>query len=177
MIDGLTIGIEIELFADLELFKLKLEEAKIPFIHKRILKKIPGGYDVLILKEDISLPYPEAFEINFPPNYNKEDIIKVLDILNNMEVRMNHLCALHIHVGFPYDKQKLENLRRYYIQNQDDIINSAIQKNLYANLNYKLSETNLKQKPVNLNTYPSIICHGTVEHRIYKSTINIQEVF
>jgi predicted GTPase len=72
----------------------------------------------------------------------------------------------------------IEQIHKYYYENQKNIIAEAEAVNLYVDLNEPLPEnlSDVVVRKVNLNIRRAIKRHNTIEHRIYKSTLNIDEV-
>lgn len=170
-------GLEIELITDKQKLFKELEKNKIDYIN--IDKMRCGTHDILVIKPEFTIKDPNGIELNFPPNENYDLIEKVLTILNTLDVRFNNKCALHVHIDFNnHTRKDLQRLHDYYVDNQDKILYETIKKGLYLNLNDNLKKGELltPKRRCNLNLINAFVNHGTVEHRIYKSTINFDEV-
>ena len=166
-------GLEIEFITD----KAKLFEAlrlnDIPYVYYNQMKT--PKHDIIVLKKESTLKDSNGIEINFPPCGDFAFIERVLTILNQLDVIFNARCALHVHVGVD-DAAKLRRIHTYYCDHQEEIISQA--SHLYVNLNRPtlLSDNYLTGKCRNINVYNAYKNHQTVEHRIYKATIDIDEV-
>jgi hypothetical protein len=129
-----------------------------------------------VIKNEATLKDDNGLEINFPPSDNFNLIKQVLDILNKLDVKFNPKCALHVHVGIDSESD-LEPITQYYIEHQNEIIEQA--GDLYVNLNKPTRIACVQLllgKFYNLNVRNAFSNHKTVEHRIYRSTINFDEV-
>ena len=84
---------------------------------------------------------------------------------------------MHIHVSLESmtfnDSTKIFN---YYLLHQDEIIDQARKLDLYVDLNKYVTETNRSLRRTNLNTVAAFLKHKTIEHRIYKSTIDFDKI-
>lgn len=167
-------GLEIELITDREKLFAALQKNDIPYINYNRMKT--PTHDILVIKNETTLKDDNGLEINFPPSDNFNLIKQVLDILNELDVKFNPKCALHVHVGVDSESD-LEPITQYYIEHQNEIIEQA--GDLYVNLN-KTTRIACVQlllgKFYNLNVRNAFSHHKTVEHRIYRSTINFDEV-
>lgn len=118
----------------------------------------------LILKPEGTV---RGCELNIPPDFNRlEELCEELKSL----VSFTERCAMHIHVdsrGLNLDK-----LNTYYINNEASIISQA--GNKYVDLNF--SNTKGIGRKRNMNIFVSSTMHNTVEHRIYKSTFNYNDI-
>ena len=155
-------GIEIEFISKnyYKLFEvLKKYDCVITFDTKYSNKK------ELILKPEATV---RGCELNIPPGFNElENLCKDLQPL----ATFNERCAMHIHVSSK--KLDLEKLKTYYINNEAEIISEA--GNLYTNLNFSNSMKVAVRKK-NMNIDLANMKHGTVEHRIYKSSFDYIDI-
>lgn len=166
-------GLEIEFLIDKQKLFQALKDNNIEYVYSDKMKT--EKHNVIVLKPEKTLKHENGIEINFPPSEDFTLIKTVLTILNTLDVSFNERCALHVHVGIN-NEDELEKIKYYYIQHQDEIINLA--KDLYINLNKPVlnNDTILNGKFRNMNLYYAFKTHQTVEHRIYKATINFEEV-
>ena len=120
-----------------------------------------------------------GIEINFPPTFSFDLIEKVVMILKTLPVSFSNRCALHVHVDVSDVKiGDLPLIKNYYLQHQEAIITAAKEHQLYVKLNEPLTEEEPEhyQRRVNLNIKPSVMKHGTVEHRIYATTLDLNKI-
>lgn len=165
------IGVEIELIVNRSDLELLLTKNNIEF--KYYEKQRKNEDDCLVLRSERSLFNPNGLELNFPSSYSFEEISSVLQLVQSLGATFNKKCALHIHVSWPdITEQAVAKVREYYIANQNAIIEETKQQALYVNLNLKVDGTNYKKRCTNLNSFAAFLKYGTVEHRIYKSTID-----
>lgn len=198
-------GIEIEFAMDIEILKRKLDENNITYsfmenprlnpgsktrnaeIRRRRaisalsdgnnLKKVPPA--TLVVKPDRSVGELNGWELNFPPTYTWEDVAKVLDIVRECRPVFPDTAALHVHVDtYMLSQYNVDQIHTYYYLNQEQILQEAKAVGLYADLNQPLPEElgRLSPRKTNLNIKSAMRRHNTIEHRIYKSTIDIDEV-
>jgi hypothetical protein len=84
---------------------------------------------------------------------------------------------MHIHISFlEMTEEQIDKIFNYYIINQDSILKEAMNNELYVNLNRYLTVQNRSQRHTNLNTVAAFKKHKTIEHRIYKSTIDLDKI-
>lgn len=166
-------GLEIEFILKKEKLFKALQENNIPYVYYDRMKT-PRN-EVLVIKPEKTLKHEDGIEINFPPSDNYVLIEQVLKILNKLDVQFTDNCALHVHVGV--NKEDVVPIAKYYIKHQEEIINEA--GPLYTKLNKMTAERCITlpvDKFFNLNINSAFRLHGTVEHRIYKATLNLEEV-
>ncbi|MBP5445038.1 MAG: hypothetical protein J6Y28_02595 [Acholeplasmatales bacterium] len=121
----------------------------------------------IVLKPDPTIK--GGLEINIPPTYT-DKLEDICEDLNQFNIIFDDKCAMHIHVDAAnIDIGKLYN---YYKDNESSILQEAKKLNLLPPVSLNSSVTNIKFKYTNMNIWQAYIQHGTVEHRIYKSTIN-----
>lgn len=129
----------------------------------------------LIIKPE---PTTKGLELNIPPNYTQ---LEYLINLIKPYIYFVDNAALHVHISDEcINENTLDDYFNYYCGHEKEIIEEAKQANVYVNLNKSLkilNPTNRKfSKFVNLNIYPSFKEHGTIEHRIYKATLDIDKI-
>ena len=170
-----SIGIEIELIANKQLFMEQLKAQKIDYLE--VKPPLKNNSAQLVIKPETTLKDPLGFEINFPPSYTFEDIEKVLNILNRFDIKFNDRCAMHIHISFhDINLELIKKIYNYYLEVQSSILADARKADLYAGLNEFSNKTNQKIRRNNLNTISAFKRHKTIEHRIYKSTIDFDKI-
>ena len=168
-------GIELELLVDQDLLINSLINNNIKFVQKSDIAK--NKENCLVIKPEITLRDPLGIELNFPPNYTISDISKVLNILKLLPVTFNSRCAMHIHVSFDeLTEETISRILSYYIEHQTDIIEEAKLINIFADLNELVSMDNFNKRRICLNTIRAYKKYSTIEHRIYKSTIDIDKI-
>ena len=178
-------GIEIEFITnEINLLISKLAQLNIKYIYVPLAKfdnhRKVSSKEFLVIKPDSSLG-KDGWEINIPPTYSFEMIEQLLDIVSescNPELVDN--AAMHIHVDtYTLSGYDLDNVYKYYYDNQERIIADAKTMGLYSGeeLNRMLPENikEVKSRKTNLN-FRSVRMHKTLEHRIYKSTLDIDNV-
>lgn len=176
----LNVGIEIEFTTpDIAEFLGKLYDANIDFkfFDKLDRHKRQSSKEVLVIKPDESLGR-NGWEINIPPNLYGFEIKMILDILKSCNIELTDKCALHVHIDTYYlSKFNLDNIYKYYVNSQRGLIEDSKTRGLYLDLNNELPESpkDVRSRKTNLN-FRAITKHGTLEHRIYKSTLNFDEV-
>ena len=168
-------GLEIEFIANKQLLFQAFKTNNIEYVYYDKMKT--EKHDIIVLKPEKTLKHENGIEINFPPSDDFMLIKQVLHILNSLDISFNEHCALHVHVGIS-NEDELEQLKSFYIKHQDEIISEAMNHDVYINLNKPVLETDnlVSGKFRNMNLYYSFKTHQTVEHRIYKATINFDEV-
>lgn len=166
-------GLEIKFITNKQLLFQALKNNNIEYVYYDKMKT--EKHDIIVLKPEKTLKDNNGIEINFPPSKDLRLIENVLNILNTLNIQFNERCALHVHVGID-NEDELEKIKYYYIQHQDEIINQA--KDVYINLNKPVLENDsiLSGKFRNMNLYRAFKYHQTIEHRIYKASINFDEV-
>lgn len=166
----LNCGIEIEfLSGDYRGLLLALVEQDIEFFLTGNNRETSTEH--LIIKPDLST---RGFEFNIPPNYTEEQLQLLCTTIGNYAYTSD-LCAMHIHI--PVTQNDLSLIEEYYIAHQVDIIQAAKDQNLYVNMNRNNVENDtLQLRRTNMNTVKAFRAHGTVEHRIYKSTFDYNKI-
>lgn len=173
-------GIEIEFVAAeiiLLLQQLYARGIDYLFYDKLDRHRILSSKEKLVIKPDESLG-PGGWEVNIPPTYDWDQIAEILNMIKKSEVELTEKAALHIHVDTYFlSKYDLDNIYDYYFENQEIIIEQAKAKNLYLDLNAPLpkSFSEVQSRKTNLN-FKAYQKHKTIEHRIYKSTLDILEL-
>jgi hypothetical protein len=196
------IGIEIEFAMDIELLKTKLDANNIKYEFMENPRLLPldqqeeytgavadrrraarirrsAALDTLVVKPDKSVGELDGWELNFPPTYTWEQIEEVLELLRECNPTFPANAALHVHVDTYFlSTYNIDQIHKYYYENQKNIIAEAEAVNLYVDLNEPLPEklSDVVVRKVNLNIRRALKRHNTIEHRIYKSTLNIDEV-
>lgn len=170
-------GLEIEIIIDKQKLFEELEKNNIKYVYIDSMRC--ETHDILVIKKELTLKEPNGIELNFPPSEDYDLIKKVLTILNTLDVRFNNKCALHVHIDFSNKtRNDLQRLHDYYVDNQDKILYETIKKGLYLNLNkpLKKGEKISPRRMSNINILNAFTMHGTIEHRIYRSTIDFEGV-
>ena len=196
------IGIEVEFAMDIELLKTKLDANNINYEFMENSRLLPldqqedyteavadrrraarlirsASLDTLVVKPDKSVGELDGWELNFPPTYTWEQIEEVLELLRECNPTFPANAALHVHVDtYLLSRYNIDQIHKYYYENQKNIIAEAEAVNLYVDLNEPLPEklSDVVVRKVNLNIRRALKRHNTIEHRIYKSTLNIDEV-
>ena len=138
-----------------------------------------SSLEMLVVKPDRSVGEYDGWELNFPPKYTWEDIAKVLDLLKECNPVFPARAALHIHVdSYLLSQFNIDQLHYYYYEHQDEILSEAKKTNMYIDLNEPVPE-NLEEvttRKTNLNIKNAMRRHKTIEHRIYRSTMDINEI-
>lgn len=135
--------------------------------------------NTLVVKPERSLGLLEGWELNFPPKYSWENIRKVIKCLQECNPTFPDNAALHVHVDiYTLSQYNINQIHRFYYLNQSTIIQQAKQNDCYVDLNASVPEKleEITSRKTNLNIQYSIRRHNTIEHRIYKSTMNIQKI-
>ena len=133
----------------------------------------------LVVKPDKSVGLLDGWELNFPPSYTWEDIEFILELLKECNPTFPEKAALHIHVDvYSLSQLNIDQVHSYYYNNQNLIIDEAKAVNMYVNLNEPLPKTpeEVTTRKTNLNIKHAVRRHNTIEHRIYKSTMDINEI-
>lgn len=169
-------GLEIEFITDKEKLFKTLQDNNIEFIYFDKMKT--PTQDIIVLKKENTLKDINGVEINFPPSEDFTLIEKVLKILNTLDITFNEKCALHVHIDFSnHTIDDLFKVKKYYLAHQEEIIDEAINNNVYVNLNkFLIDDDNLGGKFRNINLLYAFIYHKTVEHRIYKAILDFEKV-
>ena len=178
----MKVGIEIEFITnDITLLLCELSKRNVEYIYvPRLVEHIKTtNKEVLVVKPDKSLG-ADGWEVNFPPTYPIEEIEYILKLVSDYcEPVLSDKAAMHIHVDTYYLSQyDIDRIYEYYYTNQDNIIADAAAEGLYApNLNQMLPQNRkeVKSRKTNMN-FRSLRLHKTLEHRIYKSTLDIDNV-
>ena len=200
------IGIEVEFAMDIELLKTKLDARGIKYLfvenprisannsveeessvtetlsERRLRargRSKKSSTEMLVIKPDRSVGEYDGWELNFPPTYTFEDIKRILIILQKCNPTFPEKAALHIHVDtYLLSHYNIDQIHKYYYTHQEQIIEEAKIANMYINLNEPLPESleEVKTRKTNLNIAHAMRRHNTIEHRIYKSTLNIEDI-
>lgn len=176
----LRFGIEIEFVAaDISLLLQNLYTRGIDFkfYDKLDRHKILSDKTKLVIKPDESLG-PKGWEVNIPPDTDWDQIAEILDIVKRSDAEITEKAALHIHVDTYYlSNYDIDNIYKYYYNNQNDIIYAAALNNLYLDLNAPLPEQpkDIKTRKTRLN-FKALQKHKTIEHRIYKSSLDLIDI-
>lgn len=171
-------GLEIEFYTDKIALFNKLDELGIPY--KYIPR--PGKLvltDKLLFKNECTLRNDNGIEVNFPPVNNFEEIQDYILGIASIPYSFDERCALHVHYDFSdHSSDDLDKIHNYYSTHQDEIKSAAKEKGVYVNLNRDLvyGEYRRKGRLFNINLYRSFDKHRTIEHRIYKSTFNLDKI-
>lgn len=171
----LDIGIELEFLLNKEILIEHLNNNNIEFVERpRTWKLIENK---IVIKEEPTLRNKAGIEINIPPTYSFEELKNLISLLNSLPITFNKYCAMHIHVSFSEMTYKdTLNIFNYYLDYQDMYIRAAIKENIYSDLNIYATKQNRGLRKINLNASASYIKHKTIEHRIYKSTIDLDKI-
>lgn len=135
--------------------------------------------EVLVVKPDRSVGEYDGWELNFPPTYTWEDIERILKILESCSPIFPEKAALHIHVDtYLLSRYNIEQIHKYYYTNQENILDEAKAANMYIDLNEPLPADleEVTTRKTNLNIKNAMRRHNTIEHRIYKSTMKVEEI-
>lgn len=173
----LDIGIEIEFIPlDYFIFFKTLIDKNIIFVFSP-QQNTPGVREFLLIKPEVTVL--GGIEINIPPTYTYEELYKLCEVLKESGYTITDKCALHIHFKPRFE---LSAYAQYYLARQEIILSEAKEKGLYAALNDPLTaesydDTNRRnRRAFNLNIHRAYTAHGTIEHRIYKSTLDYNEI-
>lgn len=147
------------------------------FYDKLDRHKILSSKEILVIKPDESLG-PTGWEINIPPTYDWDQIGELLDIIKRFSPEITEKAALHIHIDTYYLSQyEIDQIHEYYYRHQEAIIREAADRNLYLDLNSPVLK-NIKdeKRKTRLNIRHALSKHKTIEHRIYKSSLELLDI-
>lgn len=199
-----NLGIEIEFAINIDLLKAKLDENNIEYLfveNQRTEESLTAESTTgntsrrprrdsqqrarkssttrLVVKPDKSVGLLDGWELNFPPTYTWEEIEFVLKLLKECNPVFPEKAALHIHVdAYSLSQLNIDQVHTYYYNNQASILEEAKAVNMYVDLNEPLPKTpeEITTRKTNLNIKYAVRRHNTIEHRIYKSTLDINEI-
>lgn len=183
-------GIELECFVEtIELLLDRLIYYDIDFIFDEIKKTV--YLDKVKITKDSTLKFYEneklkGVELCLPPSNNFELLNKVCNALTDINAQPLYNCALHIHIDCSdCDEEDVKNIYNWYRLNEQIIKNavSKIQPNNTFRLNQDIKSINCDFEEIknkvsrffNLNI-KSFYKMKTIEHRIFKGTIDFAEI-
>ena len=171
-------GIEIEFCIKDDELLLLLNDFKETYKNSFVfsLEHTTSSLDKIIIKTEPTVK--GGLEINIPPNFTN-DLENICSLINKYNVYYTNNCALHIHIDAT--NINLNRLINYYSNNEQDILNYAIEQELtdkyHIALNRSINEDRIQNcKFIHMNIYHAFINHRTVEHRIYKATTDYNKI-